>query len=233
MLNVKEVARLLDVSEKKIYRLIAQNEVPVYKIGEEYQFNRVELIEWATSRGITVSSDAYSMHASTGTAALRLGDAIRAGGIHYNVSGENKEAVLRNVVNVLSLPASVDLEFMYQVLIAREKLGSTGIGDGIAIPHVRNPVILTIDQPVVSLAFLSHPIEFESIDGIPVSILFTVISPTINLHLQLLSCLGSALQFQPFKEALRNQASPDVLLKALDDAEARNQQTPEATEEIK
>ena len=49
MLNVKEVAKLLNVSEKKVYHLIAQNNVPVYKIGEEYQFNRVELIEWATS----------------------------------------------------------------------------------------------------------------------------------------------------------------------------------------
>lgn len=233
MLNVKEVARLLDVSEKKIYRLIAQNEVPVYKVGEEFQFNRVELIEWATSRGINVPTDAYSVHASTGAGALRLGDAIRAGGIHYNVSGDNKEAVFRNVVGMLNLPQSIDLEFMYQVLIAREKLGSTGIGEGIAIPHVRNPVILNIRQPVVALAFLSRPIDFESIDGIPVSILFTVISPTINVHLQLLSRLGHVLQNPTFKNAIKQQVAPDIVLKALDESEALIPGTAEEADEIK
>jgi PTS system nitrogen regulatory IIA component len=218
MLSVKEVAKLLNVSEKKVYRMIAQNEVPVNKVGEEYQFNRVELLEWATSMGIHVSTE--SIVAAPETDSPLFIDALREGSIAYNVPGNDKVTVLRNVVKLLKLPANVDPEFMYEIIIAREKLGSTGIGDGIAIPHVRNPVILNVNKPVVTLSFLEKPIEFESIDGKPVNVLFTIISPTIRVHLHLLSRLGYVLQNAAFKSVIKDQAKPDLIFAALEKAES-------------
>jgi PTS system nitrogen regulatory IIA component len=220
MLNVKEVARLLNVSDKKVYRLIAQNDVPVYKIGEEYRFNRVELLEWATLMGIRVSSDTFeegNLNSSPSTSFL---DALKAGSIIYNVAGDDKPSVLRSLVNVLNLPEDIDPEFLYQVLLAREKLGSTGIGEGIAIPHVRNPVILNVKKPVVTLCFLENSIDFDAIDGLPVKILFTLISPTIRAHLHLLSRLGFVLQNPGFKAMIHRQAPPEVIIEALARAEA-------------
>ncbi len=220
MLSVKEVAKLLNVSDKKVYRLIAQNNVPFYKVGEEYQFNRVELLEWATLMGIRVSSDTFEesdLNNSTPTSFL---DALKAGSVIYNVGGNDKSSVLRSVVNVLNLPKDVDPEFLYQVLLAREKLGSTGIGDGIAIPHVRNPVILNVKRPVVTLCFLENSIDFDAIDGKPVKVLFTLISPTIRMHLHLLSRLGFVLQNHDFKAAIQKQASPETIMNTLMKAEA-------------
>lgn len=220
MLNVKEVARLLNVSDKKVYRLIAQNDVPVYKIGEEYRFNRVELLEWATLMGIKVSSDTFEESNLNNSSVTSFLDALNAGSIVYNVGGNDKSSVLRSLVDVLNLPADIDPEFLYQVLLAREKLGSTGIGEGIAIPHVRNPVILNVDKPVVTLCFLENSIDFDAIDGLPVKVLFTLISPTIRAHLHLLSRLGYVLQNPVFKSAIQTQASPDAILDALARAEA-------------
>jgi nitrogen PTS system EIIA component len=120
----------------------------------------------------------------------------------------------------LSLPADIDPEFLYQVLLAREKLGSTGIGEGIAIPHVRNPVILNVSKPVVTLCFLENSIDFDAIDGLPVKILFTLISPTIRVHLHLLSRLAYVLQNPGFKSVIQKQASPEVIIDALARAEA-------------
>lgn len=219
MLNVKEVARLLNVSDRKIYRLIAQNDVPVYKIGEEYRFNRVELLEWATLMGIRVSSDTFDDSDLNNSSSTSFLDALKAGSIIYNVGGDDKSSVLRNVVNELNLPNDIDPEFLYQVLLAREKLGSTGIGEGIAIPHVRNPVILNVSKPVVTLCFLENSIDFDAIDGLPVKILFTLISPTIRVHLHLLSRLGFVLQNPGFRAAIQKQASPEVILDALARAE--------------
>lgn len=219
MLNVKEVARLLNVSDRKIYRLIAQNDVPVYKIGEEYRFNRVELLEWATLMGIRVSSDTFDDSDLNNSSSTSFLDALKAGSIIYNVGGDDKSSVLRNVVNELNLPNDIDPEFLYQVLLAREKLGSTGIGEGIAIPHVRNPVILNVSKPVVTLCFLENSIDFDAIDGLPVKILFTLISPTIRVHLHLLSRLGFVLQNPGFRAAIQKQASPEVILDALAKAE--------------
>ena len=69
----------------------------------------------------------------------------------------------------MKLPDDVDREFLYQVLLAREALGSTGIGDGIAIPHVRNPIVLHLSRPTVTLCFLEQPVDFGALDGQPVS----------------------------------------------------------------
>jgi PTS system nitrogen regulatory IIA component len=220
MLNVKEVARLLNVSDKKVYRLIAQNDVPVYKIGEEYRFNRVELLEWATLMGIRVSTDTFEESNLNNSSSTSFLDALNAGSIIYNVGGIDKSSVLRSLVDVLNLPADIDPEFLYQVLLAREKLGSTGIGEGIAIPHVRNPVILNVNKPVVTLCFLENPIDFDAIDGLPVKVLFSLISPTIRAHLHLLSRLGYVLQNPDFKAAIQTQASPEAILDALARAEA-------------
>jgi PTS system nitrogen regulatory IIA component len=220
MLNVKEVARLLNLSDKKVYRLIAHSNLPFYKVGEEYQFNRVELLEWATSMGIRVSSDTFGDHAPSNPASAGFLDALKAGSIIYKVGGNDKSSVLRNIVNELVLPKDIDPEFLYQILLAREKLGSTGIGDGIAIPHVRNPVVLNVTRPMVTLCFLEHAIEFDSIDGLPVKTLFILISPTIKVHLHLLSRLGFVLQNPDFKAVIQKQASPNLILNALERAEA-------------
>ncbi|MEI8079471.1 MAG: PTS sugar transporter subunit IIA [bacterium] len=121
---------------------------------------------------------------------------------------------------VMKLPDTVDREFLYQVLLARESLGSTGIGDGIAIPHVRNPVVLHVSTPTVTLCFLEHPIDFHAIDDQPVNTLFTLISPTVRTHLHLLSRLGFILRTPEVKAALRQQVPPDQLLGVIVTAES-------------
>jgi len=219
-LSVKDAASLLNVSEKTIYRWIKQETIPAYRINEQFRFNRAELLEWATSRRIQVSPDIFQEGEPSKMPLPALSDALKAGGVAYRVGGNDKPSVLRAVVDILNLPEEVDREFLYQVLLARETLGSTGIGDGIAIPHVRNPVVLHVSKPTVTLCFLEHPIDFKAIDGQPVDTLFTLVSPTVRAHLHLLSRLGFVLKNQDFTMALKRQASRDDLLDALSRAEA-------------
>ncbi len=219
-LSVRDVARLLNVSERTVYRWIDQGTLPVYRIGDQFKFNRTELLEWATSRRLNVSAEAFVEPESAGAEPCRLSEALRAGGIFYRIDGHDKASALRSVVEVLRLPDDVDREFLYQVLLARESLGSTGIGDGIAIPHVRNPVVLHVAQPTVTLCFLERPIEFDALDAQPVHTLFTLISPTVRSHLRMLSLLSFALRDPSFKELLRQQGSRDAILGAVARIEA-------------
>ena len=85
--------------------------------------------------------------------------------------------------------------------MARESLGSTGIGDGIAIPHVRNPIVMHIPRPTITLCFLEHPIDFGALDGQPVHTLFTIVSPTVRAHLHLLLPPGLRAARQPVAAA--------------------------------
>jgi PTS system nitrogen regulatory IIA component len=200
------------VSEKTIYRWIKQGTIPCYRINEQYRFNRAELLEWATSRRIQVSPEIFAEKFSSSTPLPTLLEALKAGGVYYRVGGTDQASVLRAVVDILHLPEEVDREFLYQVLLARETLGSTGIGDGIAIPHVRNPVVLHVSRPTISLCFLEQPIEFGAIDDKPVDTLFTLISPSVRAHLHLLSRLGIVLRNDEVKAALRSRATREELM---------------------
>ncbi|MFA7230482.1 MAG: PTS sugar transporter subunit IIA [Victivallaceae bacterium] len=219
-LSVKDTAQILNVSEKTIYRWIKQESIPAYRINEQFRFNRAELLEWATARRIKISPDIFHENENSQIPLPSLSDALKAGGIAYRLGGNDQVSVLRAIVDTLKLPEEVDREFLYQVLLAREALGSTGIGDGIAIPHVRNPVVLHVNRPTVTLCFLENPIDFHAIDGKPVNILFTMISPSIRAHLHLLSRLSFVLRNVDFKAALQKQASRDELMEIVSQAEA-------------
>ena len=219
-LTTQDAAKLLNVSTKTIYRWIKQEVIPVYRINDQFRFNRAELLEWATSRRIQISPEIFLEGELSKVALPTLSGALKAGGVMYRVEGRDKPSVLRSVVAVLNLPEEVDREFLYQVLLARETLGSTGIGNGIAIPHVRNPIVLHVTRPTVTLCFLEHPIDFDAVDGRPVDTLFTFISPSIRAHLHLLSRLSFVLQDKQFKAAIEKRASREVLMEALARAEA-------------
>ena len=219
-LSVQDAARLLSVSTKTIYRWINKGVIPFYRINEQVRFNRAELLEWATSRRLQISPEIFLEGEPREVPLPSLVDALQAGGVAYRLGGDDKPSVLKNVVDVLRLPDEVDREFLYRVLMAREALGSTGIGDGIAIPHVRNPIVLHVTRPTVTLCFLDHPVDFFSIDDQPVHTLFTLISPTVRAHLHLLSRLGFVLRNPELKAALRRQAPREELMEALSRAEA-------------
>ena len=212
-LTVRDVSKLLAVSEKTIYRWVKQGVLPAYRVNEQYRFNRAELLEWATSRRMNVSAAVFEEPESDATPIPGLGEALRAGGIFYRLGGGDKEGILRAVVEHLRVPEEVDREFLLRVLLAREALQSTGIGDGIAIPHVRNPIVLHVSRPMVTLCFLEKPVEFGALDGKPVHVLFTMVSPTVRAHLRLLSRLAFALHDLGFKKAVLRQASRDEILR--------------------
>jgi len=213
-IDVKEAAHVLNVSEKTIYRWIKKGDLPTYRINDLYRFNRAELLEWATARHIGVSPSIFADEKADEEALTGLEDAIRAGGIHYRVAGKTKNEVLAAIVDLMRLPDEVDREFLCSVLIARESLGSTGFGDGVAIPHVRNPIVLHIPRPMITLCFLENPVEFGAIDGKPVSALFTMVSRTVRAHLHLLSRLTFGLRLPQLHDAVKSQASRETLLAA-------------------
>ncbi|MGE0820969.1 MAG: PTS sugar transporter subunit IIA [Candidatus Binatia bacterium] len=215
-LVVRDVARLFNVSEKTVYRWIDQGILPAYRINDQYRFNRAEVLEWATSRRMNVSPEIFSEPESKAMPLPGLVDALQAGGIFYRIGGTDKESVIRAVVETLRLPEEVDRDFLLRILLAREALESTGIGDGIAIPHVRNPVVLHVTRPLITLCFLDQAVEFGALDGKPVHTIFSLISPTVRAHLRLLSRLSFALQDQGFKAVIGRQGARDEIF-----AEAR------------
>lgn len=214
LISVAEVAALLHTKEKTVLKWIKKEKLPATPMNETYVVNRVDLLEWATEHDIQVPPQLFAaveaeLHFPT------LAEALQTGGIHRNVPGTDKLSVLREVVGRLKLPPQIHPDFLLQVLLAREALGTTAIGDGIAIPHVRNPILLQ-DQPAaaVMLNFLDTPIDFGALDGKPVHILFLLTSPNVKTHLHLLSKIAYALHNEGFRAVLNRKGTPEEIFAA-------------------
>jgi PTS system nitrogen regulatory IIA component len=219
-ISVKDAARLLTVSEKTIYRWIKQEIIPVYRVSEQYRFNRSELLDWATSRRVNIAPEVFQEPESDEQPLPMLSEALEAGGIFYRLEGKDREEVLTDMVNHLRLPDEVDRNYLFQVLLARERLASTAVGQGIAIPHPRNPVLLHVTKPTVTLSFLEKPVDYFALDKEPVNILFTLISPTVRAHLHLLSKLGFVLRDPTFRKVLNEVGSREEIFSVLNRLES-------------
>lgn len=214
-LNLRDVSRLLKVSEQTVCRWIEHGMIPAHKVCEQYRFNRAELLEWATARNMALSPEIFQEPDSDENHLPTLHEALKSGGVYYGIKGSDKPSILRSMVEKFTVLKEGDREFVLSGLLAREALASTGVGGGIAIPHVRNPIILNVQASMIALGFLETPVDFEAFDGKPVQCLFTLISPTVRIHLHLLSKLAFALRDSQFKKLLLRQAQSEEVLKKI------------------
>ena len=218
-LTIKDVSRFFNISERTVYRWIEQNAIPAYKINEQYRFNRAELVEWATAQKLSISAELFSESEDHPLPSLH--DTVEHSGIHYRIEGEDRESVLLSMLKAIRLPEGTDRGMLFGMLVAREKLSTTAVGDGIALPHIRNPVIINISEPLVSICFLEKPVQYGALDGKPVYCFFSVICPTVRLHLHLLSRISFVIRNEDFKKVLKSQAPRGDILAGIKKAESK------------
>lgn len=220
--TLQEVARWLAVPERTVARWIRERGLPAHRVQDRFSFNRTEVLEWATALGVPLDPQMAGSGREDG---IPLADALEAGGIQQGVGGHDPASVLRSVVEGMSL-APADRMSLLDVFLSREDFGTTPLGEGFAIPHVRSPIILGVDRPHATLSYLDRPVDFKALDGRPVHTLFTLISPTVRAHLALLSTLASALQDPRFKDCVLRRGGREEIL-----AEARRLGNPASPEE--
>jgi nitrogen PTS system EIIA component len=211
-LSLRDMTRFLKVAESTVTRWIKQRGLPAQRVNGQYRFHRAEVLEWATTNQVAFSLEVFDELEASEEVPPSLADALQAGGVFYNLQDTSKERTLRALVQVLPLPEGVDRELILRLFLVREAAATTAIGNGIALPHVRNPMVLNVDHPMVTLCFLEKPVDFGALDGQPVQILFSMICPTTRSHLQIISRLSYALQDPQFKEVLVRQGSREEIL---------------------
>lgn len=142
---------------------------------------------------------------------IRLENILTPGRSLVNVPGGSKKRVLEQIAAVIArdLP-DLDGQTIYESLIAREKLGSTGFGNGIAIPHCRLPGCST---PISALLKLNTAVDFDAIDGAPVDLLFVLLVPeaATDEHLELLRQIASMFDREDVREQLRQAQDSESL----------------------
>lgn len=134
--------------------------------------------------------------------------------------GRSKDEVLRELVE-LALP-DADASAKAAILDAlqeRERVLSTGIGDGVAIPHAKTPLV---DNLIVAVGLAESPIEYDALDGRPAELFFLLLGPeaAAGAHLKTLSRISRLLRREAFRDALRSAPDGPALYAVIQDSEA-------------
>ena len=134
--------------------------------------------------------------------------------ISINDESKTKKSILEKISDILSKPSGIKSSVIFNKLYEREKLGSTSIGKGVAIPHAR---IKDIEYPFVSIIILDEPVDFDNIDDLDVNIVVSIIVPEDNFddHLELLSQLSEKLDNPEIRKALRKSRNSKQIISNL------------------
>ncbi|WP_373186435.1 PTS IIA-like nitrogen regulatory protein PtsN [Halopseudomonas sp.] len=138
-----------------------------------------------------------------------------------DVQGGSKKRMLELIGKMIAQHSHLDPDSIYQNLIAREKLGSTGFGNGIAIPHCR---LGDCHKPIGALFQLQSKIDFDALDGEPVDLIFVLLVPSeaTEQHLQILKMLAEKLDQASLREALREAEDAEALYRIMTSADSDN-----------
>lgn len=218
-LTVRQAASYLAVDEPTLRRWIRVRGLPAHRVNERLHLNAIEVWEWAVEHGVPASRRLLEDARRFPDVVPPLSELLATGGIYSDIAADDKRTLLAEIVERLPLPPDVERDFLLAVLDAREAMGSTGIGDGIAIPHVRNPILLHVTQPFVTLCLLRHPVDFEALDGKRVHAVFFVVAPSVPAHLRILAQLGYVLRDATLRRLLHERASAERLLERVREIE--------------
>ena len=207
-IGLTEAARILGLQETTVQSWARRGWLPSLRDGDGISFDRAQLEEWATRNRKNGEPQPRSLDGDR----LSMYAALVRGGVHYDLPGESRDQVLGAVAELPEVPVGVTRGLLRDLLIEREQLASTGVGHGVAIPHPRNPLLVHVDAPVVVLCFLRRAIDFRAIDGEPVRVLFSLLSPSTRVHLRLLARLAWLLRDEGMSQLLGQKAPATAIL---------------------
>jgi PTS system nitrogen regulatory IIA component len=207
-LPIKAVAGALNLPASTIERWIRQGRIPIQRSGTDVVFSHAALEKWAATHNLPLSLNGDQADDLLPEAFESLVLAMQRGKVCHRVAGDDADAVLRSAVDCMDFLTEEIREELFVKLMERERLASTGIGNGIAIPHPRDPLSRPPETPVITTCFLERPVNFNAIDDNPVSVFFLLISPTVKHHLHLLSRLSYCIRDKAFVSFLNQH--PDA-----------------------
>lgn len=207
-LTEEEAARLLGVHVATIRRWVRQGFLTPAD-GTTNRFTREELERWARARGFHLGArrrSGWQPEADLLADSIERGELVRDADVSTAA-----EAIDRAVSAVPNVTPETKAELAEEVR-ERERMASTALGHGVAIPHPRKPRGDLFPEPVVCVLFPREPVDWAALDGEPVHTVLLVLSPSAPVHLELLARIAHALRTPGFVEFLRERPTKDQLV---------------------
>lgn len=154
---------------------------------------------------------------------MKITDLLNEKAIQLNAVAKSKQEAIDKLIDLMQQNGNINNREEYRkVVMKREEEGTTGIGEGIAIPHGKSEAV---SKPGLAVMVVPNGVEFNSLDGQPAKLLFLIAAPNSkdNIHLEVLSRLSTLLMDTEFREALLNAKTPNEFLTCIDRAERKKQ----------
>lgn len=149
---------------------------------------------------------------------MKILDALLKEAILSDLKANDKKRVLEELVTPVARIADLNHDYLVKVLMERERLGSTGIGEGIGIPHGK---VKDLESLVLGFGLSKKGVDFDSMDGQPAHIFFLLLTPenSTGLHLKLLARISRILKNDPFKQKLLHATNRDEIYSIIKEEE--------------
>jgi len=221
-LNLIQIAESFGVSESIVEGWIRDESLPHTPDRGRLLFDRAQVAEWATKRGLAAKAGFLAPETSALGTPLRLGALLRAGGIWRDVPAADVPAVFERIVGALPGATPPVRQLLGQRLRAKGGVTMAPVGGGFALPHPSTRITLGRESGTVALLLLRDalPLDEAIPDGVPVNWLWFFIAPSPRAHLDLLGRLSRSLVRGPLRELVAKAAKDEEILQAVDAVDA-------------
>jgi PTS system nitrogen regulatory IIA component len=222
ILTLRELAQMLRVNERTILRMLKSGQLKGAKIGGQWRFSSSQIDGLFFPGGDVSKADAdisqeVLSHSQIGIPVSRLMSESRA---VMSVAAREAAGVIDELTSPRLLgPAVLDVKDLRTKCLAREKLLSTGVGNGVAIPHPRDPVTTLRAPAIVVFGRSARGVDFGAADGKPVHLFFLMCSQSIELHLHLMGRMARLLRHEGLVAQCSEAATPQDVIRLVMEAE--------------
>lgn len=211
-LKIRDVAELLNISETTVRRWLAEGKIPAYRINRQYRFSRSEIEDWLIQQKLEGDfEEEHEEQPQKGNMQFSLYRALYRGEVLDDISGMNKEEVIQKTMQYMGQRFDLDPEVLTDLFMDRERMMSTALGHGIAVPHTRD-FLLDTHYDVMMVVYPKHPIDYGALDGEPVHTLFFLFASEDRHHLNLLAKVAHINANEKTRAFFRTKPSKERLL---------------------
>jgi excisionase family DNA binding protein len=206
ILTIREVAKYLKMNERSIYKLAHRGLIPTVKIASQWRFRKDLIDAWLESQ---MAIAAMNSLADENSEVVSISPLFKPEGINTSLAGERKDAILEELAELMVQAHSIkDKERFLREILNRERLCTTAIQKGVAMPHPRRNGDHFVKHPALVYGCSKKGVDFGSLDGKPTHLFFMLCAPQDHLHLKIMAKINKVLSDADVREELIAADSP-------------------------
>ncbi|MCG6551310.1 MAG: PTS sugar transporter subunit IIA [Candidatus Magnetominusculus sp. LBB02] len=217
---MKDIASLLNISEKTVYRMIQNDTIPCFRVSGQWRFDRNEITSWLEDNRSFSKKVTMTEASVEDEEVISISEFIQRGGIYYDIPAGPKKSVILNCLNrIRTRFPNLKTKELLSLIMERENLCPTAVGHGIAVPHPNAFESFTHDS-YIALCHLQQPIPFDALDKEDVNTLFFIFPKSERRFLRIQSVLLRLLKDDDVLSIVKQVSPHDIITNILSRKEA-------------